>query len=178
MSKRSDFPRRKNDAYLTWDRRAVPPLLPFIAGPHNRFAEPCAGAGHLVDQLEAAGHVCVQAFDIAPQRVDIEYGDVHDTYGLLPPGADRWISNPPWTRRLLHPIIEMLARHAETWLLFDADWAFSKQAAPYLERYCFRIVPVPRLRWVEGSDHDGKDYCAWYHFGPGAPSSTVLEPRG
>lgn len=177
MSKRSDFPRRKNDAYLTWDRRAIPPLLPHIAGNLNRFVEPCAGAGHLIDQLEAAGHRCVQAYDIAPQRYDIEVGDVLKQGGILPPYADRYISNPPWTRTILHAIIERLAPRAETWLLFDSDWAFTKQSAHYLESYCHRIVPIGRLRWVEGSTDDAKDNCAWYHFGPGASGRPIIEPR-
>jgi hypothetical protein len=177
MGKRSDFPRRKNDAYLTWDKRALPPLLRYINGPHNRFVEPCAGAGHLVDQLEAAGHRCVQAYDIAPQRYDIEVGDVLASYGRLPASADRWITNPPWTRPILHAIIEILGARAETWLLFDSDWAFTKQAAPYLERYCHRIVPIGRLRWEEGTTDDAKDNCAWYHFGPGAPGRPIIEPR-
>lgn len=177
MGKRSDFARRKNDAYLTWDKRAVPPLLPHIAGPHNRFVEPCAGRGDLIDQLEAGGHRCVLAYDIAPQRYDVEYGDVLATSALLPPGADRYISNPPWSRPLLHAIIAHLAARAETWLLFDSDWAFTRQARPYLEAYCHRVVPIGRLRWVEGTDHDSQDNCAWYHFGPGASGKPILEPR-
>lgn len=173
MSKRSDFPRRKNDAYFTWDKRAIPPLLPHLVG-FNRFVEPCAGAGHLVDHLEAAGLQCVQAYDLHPQRYDIEVGDALEaTLG----GADWFISNPPWTRQLLHPIIEALATRGHAWLLFDADWAFSKQATPFLERYCFEIVAVGRLQWVEDSDHDAKDYCAWYHFGPGSPGHPRFVPR-
>lgn len=171
MGKRSEFPRRKNDAYLTWDKRAVPPLLPHLAG-FKRFVEPCAGAGHLVDQLELAGLQCVQAYDVAPGRTDIEVGDVLTAH--LPPHADFFITNPPWSRPLLHGIIEQLAPRAQAWLLFDWDWCATKQARPYLQRYCHAVVPIGRLRWIEGSDHDAKDACAWYLFGPGAAGAPRI----
>jgi hypothetical protein len=174
LAKRSNFERRDRDAYLTWDTRAVPPLLPHLGG-LRRFVEPCAGAGHLVDQLEAAGLVCVQAFDIHPLRADVEVGDA--MRATLPPGADGFISNPPWKRRHLHPIIGHLARQAPTWLLFDAGWAFSESAAAYLELYCHAIVPTPRLQWVENTEYDATDDTAWYFFGPGAPGAPRLFPR-
>lgn len=174
MGKRSDFTARKNDAYLTWDKRALPPLLPHLQG--RRFVEPCAGAGHLVDQLEAAGYECAAAYDIDPQRFDIEHGDA--LHAAIDEGADFYVSNPPWTRQILHPLIERLAQRKVVWFLFDADWAHTKQARPYLARYCHTIVSVGRLRWVEGSDHDGKDNCAWYQFGPGASGTQRFIPRG
>lgn len=175
MSKRSDFPRRKNDAYLTWDARALPPLLPHL-GTLRRFVEPCAGAGHLVDQLEAVGLQCVSAFDIAPQRYDIELGDA--MAATLPPGADGWITNPVWTRRLLHPLIVHLASQAPTWFLLDAGWAYSQRAAHYLTRYCHLIVAGARVKWVENSEHDATDDTAWYLFGPSAPGRPTFIPRG
>jgi len=50
-----------------------------------------------------------------------------------------------------------------TWLLFDADWAHTKQAIPYLEM-CLKIVAVGRVKWIEGSEGPGKDNAAWYLF--------------
>ena len=41
-------------------------------------------------------------------------------------------------------------RLAPTWLLFDADWAHTKQAAPYL-RHCSHIVSVGRVHWMAGT---------------------------
>ena len=70
MAKRSDFARRKNDYYRTWDPRAVAALLPHLL-PGTRFVEPCAGDGVLADQLEAAGHECMFASDIEPKREDV-----------------------------------------------------------------------------------------------------------
>lgn len=56
MGKRSDFARRRNDLYRTFDPRAVAALLPHL-GPFVWFYEPCAGDGVLVDQLEAVGRL-------------------------------------------------------------------------------------------------------------------------
>jgi hypothetical protein len=50
-----------------------------------------------------------------------------------------------------------------TWLLFDADWMHTKQAATHLQ-YCQRIVSVGRLKWIPDTPHKGKDSCAWYLF--------------
>ena len=175
MGKNSDFPRRKNDAYLSWDIRTVLPLLPHLAG-WRSFVEPCAGAGHLVDHLQAAGLHCVQAYDIAPQRADIELGDA--MAATLPPGADGFITNPVWTRQLMHPMLVHLAELAPTWFLLDAGWAFGKQARPYLERYCHLIVAGNRVKWIEESEHDATDDLAWYLFARGAPGRPTFVPRG
>lgn len=52
MGKRSDFERKPRDLYET-PPEAVQPLLPHLC-PQTRFIEPCAGAGALVDALQAA----------------------------------------------------------------------------------------------------------------------------
>lgn len=166
MGKRSTFERRKNDAYPTWDKRAVPPLLPHLNG-LTRFVEPCAGDGALIDNLESFGLQCVAAYDIEPRRFDIEVADARTV--VLPPGTDQVISNTPWTRELLHAIIRNLGAQVPTWLLFDAGWAFTKQAGPLL-RLCHLIVSVGRLRWVPDTPHDAQDDVAWYLFGPNAPA--------
>lgn len=162
MGKRSDgdFERRKNDLYETFDPRAVAALLPHLA-PGTRFVEPCAGRGVLMDQLVAAGHVCLGACDIDPGRADIAEADALTHRPSSPP--ERFITNPPWTRALLHPMIVHLSDQAPTWLLFDADWKHTKQAALYLPRLK-KVVSVGRLKWIPGSKHDGKDNCAWHLF--------------
>jgi len=159
MGKRSTFARRKNDLYETWDPRAVAALLPYLA-PGTRFVEPCAGAGALLDQLTAAGHVCARAWDIDPKRDDIEEGDALQ---MLVGNIDRFITNPPWTREILHPLIVHLSNQAPTWLLFDSDWKHTKQAREFMPR-CRKIVSVGRLRWIRGTTDDAKDNCSWYLF--------------
>ena len=154
MSKRSDFRRRPLDDYPTIDPKAVRRLLPFLAGV-RRFAEPCAGDGLLIRQLETFGLVCGHSSDLR-DGVDAlmidDFGDV-----------DAIITNPPWTRTLLHALILHFQRIAPTWLLFDADWAFTGQAVPFLPQ-CSHVVAVGRLIWIPGTTVSGKDNCAWYRF--------------
>lgn len=154
MSKRSDFPRRKHDAYQTTDQRAVEALRPFING-FDTFAAPCCGDGHLIRSLEAIGLKCVLASDI-------QHGT--DALGITDfCGADAIIENPPWSRDLLHAMILHFQKHALTWLLFDSDWAYNKSAKPYLDQ-CSHIVAVGRLCWLPETGVSGKDNCAWFCF--------------
>lgn len=164
MGKRTsgDFARRKNDLYKTWDPRAVAALLPHL-DPRTRFIEPCAGDGVLRDQLVAAGHSCVYAADRYPGRDDIFCMDALNASITPEMRVDCWITNPPWSRPILHPMIVHLSDQAPTWLLFDADWVHTRQARPYLPRLR-TIVSVGRLKWIEGSEHDGVDNAAWYLF--------------
>jgi hypothetical protein len=156
MGKRSDFTRRKADAYQTIDPRAVRVLLPHLKrGRIRTFAEPCLGEGKLAQQLIDAGLVCLLGSDIETGVDALTISDFN--------GADAIISNTPWTRRLLHPMILHFSKHKPTWLLFDGDWAFNKQSGPYLDQ-CSDIVAVGRLRWIEGTTQTGKDNSAWYRF--------------
>ena len=160
MGKRSSFERNPRDYYRTWDTRAVKALLPHLA-PGTRFVEPMAGGGTLLDQLVAAGHECVGAYDIEPQRADIVQSDV---FTLTVDPSAKVITNPAWDRKILHPLITHLSDQAPTILLFDADWIRTKQAIPFLPRLR-KVISIGRLRWIEGSTMDGKDNCAWFCFG-------------
>ena len=159
MGKRSNFERVPRDFYPT-PLEAVIPLLPHLRQ-ETRFSEPCAGDGTLARHLETAGHICVCAFDIAPQRMDIDVGDatVCHSAGRL----QFYITNPPWSRDVLHPIILNLSAHKPTWLLFDADWMHTRQSAPFMP-YCRKIVSVGRVKWIPDSPFTGKDNCCWYLF--------------
>jgi hypothetical protein len=175
IGKRSDFKRIERDCYNT-PAEAVTPLLPFLP-PYTRFVEPAAGAGALVRHLEAAGagHRCVFACDIAPRGPDIAHGDMLN----LKPGADAnmVITNPPWERKLLHALIlHLRSSGLPAWLLIDANWMFTAQAAPYL-RYCERIITIGRLRWIPGTTMTGKDDCAWFLFMPPPVRTTTFHGR-
>jgi hypothetical protein len=153
MGKRSNFLRRANDDYPT-PAKAVCPLLPHVKEGRT-FIEPCAGTGQLTKHLAEAGLIPLRSYDIS-QGYDarvIEY----------PHDAEFFITNPPWTRQLLHPIIVNLKRQKPTWLLFDADWAHMIQAAPCLS-FCRKIVSVGRVKWIENSSSTGRDNAAWYLF--------------
>ena len=73
------------------------------------------------------------------------------------------ITNPPWSRPVLHQLIDHLRQLCPTWLLFDANWAHTQQAAAHL-RFCSRIVSVGRVKWIEGTAMTGKDDAAWFRF--------------
>ena len=161
MGKRSEFERRPMDFYST-PEEAVRPLLPYLPA-KAKFCEPCAGGGDLIRHLEKHGHQCVTAFDSDPLK-DYPILDGRNLNKDLVGGADLIITNPPWSRPILHDLIATFPKIAQTWLLFDADWAFTKQSSPYMD-YCRAIVAVGRVKWIEGSKNTGKDNCAWYLFG-------------
>jgi hypothetical protein len=158
MGKRSSFERVGKDFYPT-PMSAVEPLLPHLPA-ECTYAEPCAGDGKLVDHLSLAGHICLWASDIDPQADGIHERDARS---LRCNGADFFITNPPWTRETMHEIIQNLSWQMPTWLLIDADWMHTRQAAPYLP-WLRKIVSVGRVKWMPNSPFVGKDNCCWYLF--------------
>ena len=162
MTKRTmGLSRRKNDAYDT-PEHAVWALLPHLQS-NTKFAEPCAGNGQLIQHLTKFGHECVFNGDIQPRATGMYVTDA--CVNEISFGQQCFITNPPWTRSLLHPIIVNLSDQAPVWLLFDADWMHTIQAMPYLER-CDLIVSVGRVKWFPESKHVGMDNCCWYRFDP------------
>jgi len=156
MGKRSDFPRIHKDAYQTIDPRAVVALLPYLDGIET-FAEPCCGEGYLVRALVRAGLYCDWRSDIREGFDALSLDAIHVNC------TDAIITNPPWSRPILHEMIRHFQKLAPTWLLFDADWAHTKQSAPFLAQ-CSHIVSVGRLIWIPDTKMTGKDNCAWYRF--------------
>lgn len=161
MGKRSSFDRIPRDYYPT-PYEPVKKLIPFLEL-NDSFCEPCAGDGRLIEHLKKHGFRCLDAWDIEPMANGIEKKDAKTEKCKVK--IDYFVTNPPWDRKILHPIIENLRIQAPTWLLFDADWAHTKQAKPFL-KYCDKIVSVGRVKWIEESKMTGKDNCAWYLFLP------------
>jgi hypothetical protein len=141
MGKRSNFERKERDFYET-PIEAVLPLIPHL-GYDFTFVEPCAGSGVLIDH----GDVFLRDY------LQIQPDNILKT--------DYIITNPPWNRILLHPMIEHFSSLCPTWLLFDADWIHTKQSIPYISKL-HKIVSVGRVRWFGNTT--GKDNCAWYLF--------------
>ena len=190
MGKRSDFERRERDFYPT-PAQAVEPLIPHL--PHRfTYVEPCAGKGDLVKALstfEGVAHggrfwaMCHEASDIHAGGHYSHLGTDNvikqrDAFDIedVPAEVDFFITNPPWTRKILHPLIIHLSAIRPTWLLFDADWAHTRQAAPY-RVFLRRIVSVGRIKWIPDSPHTGKDNCAWHLFEPDYPGCTAHAPE-
>jgi hypothetical protein len=165
VGKRSSFERVKNDSYDT-PARPVWPLLAHVP-PGTTFAEPCAGQGNLIRHLAEDGIVCRYASDIAPRNkqspMPIEKRDFRKVTAAMLADCEMVITNPPWTREILHPFIDHFLPLKPAWYLFDGDWAYTSQAPPYL-KWCHKIVAVGRVKWIPGSDATGKDNVAWYLF--------------
>ena len=158
MGKRSDFERKPRDFYPT-PIEAVYPLLEHLEE-NFLFAEPCAGDGALINHLETKG-VCMWASDIEPQAEGIHKNDFSEISEREVLESEFIITNPPWDRNMLHSMIEHFSSLRSTWLLFDADWAHTKQSAPYMNK-CAKIVSVGRIKWF--GNMTGKDNCAWHLF--------------
>lgn len=160
-------------------------MIPFLPKGAFQFAEPCAGDGRLVNHIQK--HTNGQAALISdidpngvvtmlrdegkvPTRTDVIQRDAFSITETDLQNVDMVITNPPWSRDkesdyILHKLIEHFSRWRPTWFLFDADWAHTVQAQPYLQR-CTHIVSIGRVRWIEDSQMSGKDNCAWYCFQP------------
>jgi hypothetical protein len=158
MGKRSDFERVPRDFYPT-PESAVLPLLPHLSD-KTYYIEPCAGDAALLTPLMRAGHACIGMFDIESPLTAVKYADARThEYDW----AECFITNPPWARDVLHPIILNLSRQLPTWLLFDADWMHTRQSAPFMP-FLRKIVSVGRVKWIPDSPFTGKDNCCWYLF--------------
>ena len=159
MGKRSQFERVERDFYPT-PYEAVVPLLGHLPSGCN-YVEPCCGDGALMRHLSV--YSCMFACDIEPRipyaaTLDFKRLDSEHTRG-----ADYIITNPPWNRKILHPMIEHFCHLKPTWLLFDADWSHTRQSAKYMP-WLVKIVSVGRVKWIPDSKMTGKDNCAWYLF--------------
>jgi hypothetical protein len=165
MGKRSDFPRHPRDDYST-PVEALEPLIRFL-DKSRVIIEPCPGAGKLVKHMREAGY-CV----LSVEKDAREY-----QYFTIAGDDNRsiFVTNPPWTREVLHPIIVNLSDQAPTWLLLDADWMHLASARPFLSRLRV-IVSVGRVQWFSGSPSAGKDNSAWYRFE--RPSRRVTRFHG
>lgn len=159
MGKRSTFDRLPRDYYRT-PSAAVLPLVKHLQ-PGSSFLEPCAGDGALIDTLVDHGYRCTAAYDIDPQAINIDRLDALELEQDHLLAADYIVTNPPWRRDLLHPMILRFSDLAPTWLLFDADWCHTRQATTYLPRLR-KIVTVGRVRWF--NNVAGKDNAAWHLF--------------
>lgn len=177
MGKRSDFKRLSKDKYLTWDPNPVRILQPHLPV-GLLYVEPCAGNGDLIESMKWHGHECVYACDIKPGKKWIEKRDALDLDKRWRCGtrAKMFVTNPPWSREVMHDLIGHLSSLLPLWCLMSADWAHTKQATQYLDR-CKHIVSAGRVRWIKNTTDVGVDNTAWYlfdHRHTGGPRFTGL----
>jgi hypothetical protein len=159
------FKRNPRDFYAT-PHSAVIPLEPHLPGKIIDFHEPCFGDGDLAGSLQGFGHNCSAA-------TDIRWGE--DAFDLTKCEGVCFVTNPPWDRKVLHPLITHLSNLAPTFLLFDADWMHTKQSRPFMSR-CRKIISVGRVSWL-GNGVSGFDNCAWYEFDKHNTASTTFVGR-
>jgi hypothetical protein len=183
MGKRSDFERIERDFYPTPSApiHALTPWLGFVDG----FCEPCVGAGALADVLVGLGHRLVLATDpeatgpASDYALPLSYAEIEESDCR---NFSHFITNPPWpaARGRGEPtlsLIRHLANLRPTWLLLSADFAHNAYAAEVMA-YCLMIVAVGRVKWIEDSEHVGKDNVAWYLFDRHAlRRPTIFIPR-
>jgi hypothetical protein len=142
---------------------------PFTNGPTGSFPYRPVDDGGIAEDL------ALDPAFVPPLRSGIEPVPV-STKGFNRGDADCFITNPAWRRDVLHPIITNLSARLPTWLLFDADWMHTRQAAPYLP-LCRKIVSVGRVKWIPDSPFTGKDNCAWYLFDANSDAPAVFIGR-
>ena len=171
MGKRSNFERNPRDFYRTPASAARPLIAELHRQDVDTFCEPCAGDGTLIHHLHE--FYCIEAHDIEPQAPGI---DQKDALTITSTEADVIITNPPWSRFVLHPLLEHFVNIAPTWLLLDAGWMFTRQASPYL-RWCKKIIAVGRVKWIPDSPYTSKDDCAWYLFDKNKTGDTIFIGR-
>jgi len=168
------FEKKPRDAYFTIDPAAVEALVPHLQ-PNRFFIEPCAGAGDLAIALAVRGFHCAAMYDIEPQgegvvqRSCLNIGEKEAWF------AEYFITNPPFTWKLLQPIMDHLIHFLPTWLLLPADYMHNVRMGPYMKR-CEKVVSIGRLYWEENKVKGVDNYC-WYHFNKDHEGKTEFVGR-
>jgi hypothetical protein len=175
MSKRSDFEKVPKDFYPTTDPKAIPPkLVKFIRG--KSYAEPCYGEGDLEDLLMDVA-TCRWRSDI---RETVGSSKVVDAMCLSKEDiarCDYIITNPPFSRDVLLPLIDHFVSMKPTWLLLPAGYMNNIYFGPYM-RKCSKVVSIGRIKWFKDSKHTSTDDFCWYFWVKGATTDTRTEFYG
>jgi hypothetical protein len=171
VGKRSDFQHRSDDAYPT-PSSGVWPVIPLLkAEGVKRLAELCGPSNSvLVRTLNASGFEYVYTNDInhgGKCALSCSKAELN--------GAQAIVTNPPHTRPILHEMILHFSSILPTLLLIDSDWCQTQQSAPYM-KHCTTVLPIGRIKWIEGSASVGKDNFSWYRFDIKHTGPTVLLP--
>lgn len=175
MSKRSDFEKVPRDFYPTIDPKAIPTkLVYFIRG--KTYAEPCYGNGDLEDLLMDVA-ICNWRSDI---RETVGSSKVMDALCLSKEDiarCDYILTNPPFSKGVLLPLIDHFVSLKPTWLLLPADYMHNVYFGPYMQR-CSRVISVGRLKWFKDSKHTSTDNFVWMFWKKDATTDTRTEFYG
>jgi len=168
------FEKKARDAYFTIDPAAVKALIPHCEK-DTFFIEPCAGAGDLAKSLTSCGLQCVGMYDIEPQEKGVIQQNCLTLTKQDTIFADGFITNPPFTWKVLQPIMEHLINLLPTILLLPADYMHNVRMGPYMKK-CYGVISVGRLYWEENKVKGVDNYC-WYHFDKNHEGNTEFVGR-
>lgn len=163
IGKRSDFELVKRDFYPTIDPKAHEVIAPLIKG--KSYAEPCYGAGDLVSGIHKVlgTNLCAYTSDIEPVDGLVETKDAMElTRGDLGE-CDLIVTNPPFTKKVLLPMLDHFITLKPTWLLLPADLMHNKYFKSYMDK-CTQVHSIGRLCWFykDGKRVASTDNFAWY----------------
>jgi hypothetical protein len=158
MTKRNPGLPRNLDNFYPTPKEAIKMLLPHLRFEGITFAEPCAGDGDIVNELEAEGFRCGYEGDIRWGKDALLYKpDASISFNC---------TNPPWdrSRAIMHRIMDHLIETGlPTWLLLPMDWLANQYSTPR-HKYLSDIVMLGRVKWVPGSKYGGYDNSMWARF--------------
>ena len=206
MGKYSDEERHERDFYAT-PMKAVVPLIHYLGCVQRfvePFVGDGRLVNHLCSQKE--GLKCDWAFDILPQLEPItvtatndflvseqrDFNEISELFfynEVTKRGIDAIISNPPWLNtsasghqldRFINklcvaevPVIMLLNGN----ILNNKSFWHTKVPGRALGDLCYQILPVGRMKWIEGSAHSGKEDCSWFFFHKNNASPPVVMKR-
>lgn len=163
MGKRSNFEKKPRNYYRTFDPKAGDALAPFVSM-SALYLEPFAGAGDLVVNLNRHDIRCIGMSDIEPQAEGIEQRCAFSYTNDEMWRYDYLISNPPWAKSVFHRTLDHYVPMIDCWFLMSSNWKQNKGSARYVDNWLCDIVPIGRLKWIEGTAHSAMDDCEWLHF--------------
>ena len=168
MSKRSSFEKIPRDFYPTTDPNVlVPEFIRSIRG--RRYAEPCCGEGDLTELLTEVS-ICKWESDIENRGA----GKVWDAMCLSKhelEKCDLIITNPPFTKSVLLPLIDHFTTLKPTWLLLPSDMMHNKYFGSYMDK-CSKVVSIGRVKWFKDSKATSTDNFCWYFWQHKATADT------
>ena len=168
MGKRSSFTRVTREP-TSRHLAATIPLIPHLkAEGIISFVEPCCGQGDLVRHLEAAGLTCSYSGDIVTGQ------DGRRLTRALCGDADAIITNPPFTKPLMHELLQAFVDTGlPVWILCGLDWVATLSAVPYLPK-CSDVVPIGRVKWFADSEFTSLENYAWFRFSSSHDGVTAI----
>lgn len=142
MSKRSNFEKISRDFYPTIDPNAFPLnfLEEFLS--YDSYAEPCAGSLDLAQHLQYP----TWTSDLEPGDPSVKQKDALTLTEEDLKDCDAIITNPPFTKKVLLPLLDHFITLKPTWLLLPADYMHNQYFAGYMNK-CSKVISIGRLYW-------------------------------